>query len=351
MESKATNDSVLFSAIKSAIYQLMEQMDLYLSSGSTDSPASVNNFVLPYSNSFKNLHAITGSSNSPVLTPAVSCPFSLTPRQMKRQLRASAYRARNKNADSVETTHHRNTNFPANNINKIPKPRCHFSRYLQDCIDGKYDSNGNLVRRCLKASSAVTSHTLPSFLIARPPPTPRTFVLPIIFLPPSKCPPCIVSKSYFNPIAFYSDSDSDFDSDSDLESELQSHSDFCLSSPIPTSELVVDCNLAQGSNLDSKFHRDPFVESLDMLMEDTLLPSKQILTELNTHSRNYCKQQHWCNKCGKPEHGTDCDLYCPDCPTHWLNSHYTYNCPKFFTWLLETQPSSQIWYSERSQEI
>ena len=233
MESKATNDSVLFSAIKSAIYQLMEQMDLYLSSGSTDSPASVNNFVLPYSNSFKNLHAITGSSNSPVLTSAVSCPFSLTPRQMKRQLRASAYRARNKNADSVETTHHRNTIFPTSNIvNKIPKPRCHFSRYLQDCIDGKYDSNGNLVRRCLKASSAVTSHTLPSFLTARPPPLPRTFILPIIFLTSSKSSPCFVYQSYYSPIAFDSDSDSnscsnsEFDSDSDFEFELQSNSNF-----------------------------------------------------------------------------------------------------------------------------
>jgi len=69
------SDPTLVSNIKSEFYQLKDQLDLFLNT--------------------------TGKSNSPAPKSTFSCSPPLTPRQLKRQLRASNFRAR-LNSDSLE---------------------------------------------------------------------------------------------------------------------------------------------------------------------------------------------------------------------------------------------------------
>jgi len=201
----------------------------------------------------------------------------------------------------------------------LSPPKSSFSKYLQAVNDGRIKLRNNTLRvgrhkkYFLPHVPHIQSCTSPS----------KSFILPVIQLPASSHPLCIIRSSKFSPLRVLFDSessDSDLDSDTDLQSNFDTNA-YCL----------------QGK------------ERWDMGDEDVFLPSKQIAWELNIRSLKYCKQQLWCYKCGKPEHGANCDLNCSDCLDH--PEHFHHHCPKFQNWLLQTQPTIQTWYKELSQNI
>ena len=106
LESKVTSDSALLFKIKSAFYNLKTQLDI-----------SLNN---------------TGSLNTPVPTFSIPSSPSLTPRQLKRQLRAANFRAR-KVTDSVEPTISRKPLH--RKLPPLPQRKCSF-KHLDIIDDG-----------------------------------------------------------------------------------------------------------------------------------------------------------------------------------------------------------------------
>ena len=202
-------------------------------------------------------------------------------------------------------------------------PKSSFSKYLQAVNDGRIKLRNNTIRVGRHKKYFPSHVTVPHIQSCTSPS--RSFILPVIQLPASTHPLCIIRSSKFSPLQLLSDSDSD-SSDSDLDSETDLQ-----------------------SNFDSNAYRLQWKERWDMNAEDVLLPSKQIEWELGSHAMKYCEQQLWCYNCGKPAHGANCDLYCSDCLDH--PKHFHYCCPEFHNWLLQTQPTTQTWYKERSQNI
>ena len=134
IEAKAMTNPALLSSIKSAIYRLMGQLDLFLCDGSISSPFSDSKIHSP-SQPFSNVS--TGSPNSPAKLSTNS--FSvLTPRQIKRKQRAA--------------------NNPRH---RIMSSRPNFSQYLLD-VESKQISIDNplpsvtKLPRTLFASSPIT---------------------------------------------------------------------------------------------------------------------------------------------------------------------------------------------------
>ena len=137
LEPKVLHDPVLLSRIKSASYQLMQQFNL-LSTGSINTPISdinVKSSIQPinYSTTDRtNSSVSTSSTSTSISTPADFCLSPLTPRQQKRQLRASTFKAR-KTTASPETSISRDSKRPL-----PPKPADprynNFFKYL-DVVD------------------------------------------------------------------------------------------------------------------------------------------------------------------------------------------------------------------------
>ena len=131
IEAKAMTNPALLSSIKSAIYRLMGQLDLFLCDGSISSPFSDSKIHTP-SQPFSNVS--NGSSNSPANSSTNSSTV-LTPRQIKRKQRAA--------------------NNPRN---QILSPRPIFSQYLLDVeskqisIDNPLPSVTKLPRTSLASS-------------------------------------------------------------------------------------------------------------------------------------------------------------------------------------------------------
>ena len=166
LKSQALKDntySVLALQFLQAQKNLQEQVS-YVISADMPIPSAESNIPQPP----------TIFSNADMLSPSVP---SLSNRQRKQQLRASNYRAKKLASSHYSVpvdTHSNNRKFYKPKTQYYPKSsRPNFSKYLQDYNDGKYDEHGCLIRRCLRTSSAIVCHTLPSFLNAHPPPITR----------------------------------------------------------------------------------------------------------------------------------------------------------------------------------
>jgi len=227
LESKVTSDSALLFKIKSAFYNLKTQLDI-----------SLNN---------------TGSLNTPVPTFPIPSSPSLTPRQLKRQLRAANFRAR-KVTDSVEPTISRKPLHQK--LPPLPQRKCSF-KHLDIIDDGTIklpDPPIHLTSKPVSIpvsvpiqSSSLDNEISPSLSILssssmRVSPlstTPSTDIfipsktaiqpcsLPSELSPPqvtqpstSRKPLCITSLSKFSPLKYEDDSDSDSDISSDSDTDF-----------------------------------------------------------------------------------------------------------------------------------
>ena len=198
LESAAMSDRTLLSKIKSEFYQLRDELDSFLNTA--------------------------GKPNSPAPKSTISCSPPLTPRQLKRQLRASNFRAR-LNSDSVDPPIPRK---PSNLTRKLPphsKHKCFFQyldmvdagiikipdspRYLPSVVPISPPSTSISAAKPSVVIGISSSLPIKSFLPRRPPksppPTPllqsRSIVLPTIHQPtwPSNWP-----TNYFNVFKIFS---------------------------------------------------------------------------------------------------------------------------------------------------
>jgi len=204
LESAAMSDPTLLSKIKSEFYQLRDELDSFLNTA--------------------------GKPNSPAPKSTISCSPPLTPRQLKRQLRAANFRAR-LNSDSVDPPIPRK---PSNLTRKLPphsKHKCFFQyldmvdagiikipdspRYLPSVVPISPPSTSISAAKPSVVIGISSSLPIKSFLPRRPPksppPTPllqsRSIVLPTIHQPtwPSNWPTNysdvfkIFSMQYFSP--------------------------------------------------------------------------------------------------------------------------------------------------------
>jgi len=154
------HDPVLLSRIKSASYQLMQQFD-FLSTGSINTPTSdinIKSSIQPinYSTTDRTNSSVSTSSTSmSISTPADFCLSPLTPRQQKRQLRASTFKAR-KTTASFETSISRDSKRPL-----PPKPADprynNFFKYL-DLVDSGIIKLPNY---CPISRSHVSTNSIP----------------------------------------------------------------------------------------------------------------------------------------------------------------------------------------------
>ena len=106
LESAAMSDPTLLSKIKSEFYQLRDELDSFLNTA--------------------------GKPNLPAPKSTISCSPPLTPRQLKRQLRASNFRAR-LSSDSLDPPIPRKTSNLTRKLPPHSKHRCFF-QYL-DMVD------------------------------------------------------------------------------------------------------------------------------------------------------------------------------------------------------------------------
>lgn len=327
--------------------------------------------ALQYQLSFISAKATTTHSSASIITPSMDCsassamfqPKPLTTRQVKQQLRASSWRKHN--IDSVETATTRNVLIQATTKSrKISPPTCRFSKYLQDCNDGKFQKNGCNQRRIVQICSPIkqSSSNIPPLFPFKPSSPIRSYVIETIYSPPSKSAPCIISSSFYHPIAFDSDSDSDSDSDFDYESDSQSESvsriaDRPSKPPHPISMLSCSSFIEPTINLQAPSFPDqllPFFSlssfddngyckfrqrdrSLDFTNQAQLrsTPLSELFAECLLHCRIMFCSSHLmrCSMCGLHPHPpyyccVDSCSNCSSCPEFYRSSHTFSSCPK-----------------------
>ena len=364
LESKAMHDPALLSKIKVAVIQLINEMD-FSSTGSIDTPA-------------KNIHinsSIQKSTNVSICSPNLPVPIytdsfssSLTPRQLKRKLRASTFRTKQNSIVSLEPTITRKLKQSVPRQPADPKYN-NFFKYL-DLVDSGIIKLPDISRLSPPIStksisnsvSPLSNTTISSSIASQTLLSCASYASSSILSFPSRKPPCFklspttpVSFSHLPSILIPASAKSIPILVSDNPDILCDVAPVSISNIDSASNSKFDTNLSSAvlntlSNYLSSIIEETTMhaEQLKMSAEDVHLPSTKILYALESKSISFCRSCQWCSFCGLFEHTNPCELICPDCVS---TPHPFFKCPQLHQYMLTSDSNNRKWYKDISKII